>query len=415
MTCNKGIYKVSKKELNDYADGKIKAIHSTVYGVADGLRSAECNFATDPSIWKGFDGRIWFATTSGIASVDPRQRQIINADPIPIIEDVLVNQHPVPFYHGVAAGPGGGDLEIQFTTSDFVAPERIRFRYRLVGSDTDWIMAGTRRQAFYTKLPPRHYRFEVQAADESHDWSPAGAPLDIRLRPHFWQTNSFKALCVMTLLLAAAVIYRLRVHYLVAHNRLLEVRVQERTGELEVALKAAENAGLALREQASKDGLTGLWNRGSIFEKLNRELERAQRDRLEIAVLMVDLDHFKMINDTYGHQVGDQVLQGVAERFTSLTRSYDFVGRYGGEEFVIVLPGCSLEDGIKRASEFGFAVTETPILTTFGPINVTCSFGVAESIRHTTVDELIKKADEGLYCAKKAGRNCVRAVSLQER
>ena len=413
MTCNKGIYKVSKKELNDYADGIVTAIHSTVFGTADGLRSSECNFAADPSLWKGMDGRLWFATTAGIASVDPKQRQIVNAEPAPIIEGVLVNQHPVAFYHGVTAGPGGGDLEIQFTTPDFVAPERIRFRYRLRGSDSDWTMAGERRQAFYTKLPPGHYSFEVQAADEVHDWSPAAARLDINLIPRFWQTNLFRALCAMILLFSAAAVYWLRIRYLVEHNRLLEEKVLRRTTELQRALKAAEDAGVALHKQATRDGLTGLWNRSSIFEMLNQEILRANRGELNISVVMADLDHFKSINDTYGHQVGDQVLQAVARRFMDLTRQYDFVGRYGGEEFVMVLPGCSLEDGMKRAHDFSAIVAGAPILTSSGPLEVTCSFGIADLSQGSTADELIKMADEALYCAKRAGRNCVRAVPQQ--
>jgi diguanylate cyclase (GGDEF)-like protein len=413
MTCNKGIYKVSKKELNDYADGRISAIHSTVYGTADGLRSSECNFADDPSVWKGMDGRLWFATTAGIASVDPRHSQTFNAEPAPLIEDVQFNQHDVPFYRGVTVGPGGGDLEIQFTSPDFAAPERLRFRYRLLGSDSDWVAAGNRHQAFYTKLPPGRYAFEVEAADQAYGWSANAARLEIALTPHFWQTNWFSAACAIILLCAAAALYWLRIHYLVVQNRVLEERVQQRTMELEKALKAAEDAGRALHEQATKDGLTGLWNRRSIFELLSKELPRAHRGHLSISVLMADLDHFKTINDTYGHQVGDRVLQVVAERIMALTRAYDFVGRYGGEEFLIVLPGCSLEDGLARAEEFRCAIAGTAISTSIGPIYVTCSFGVAENFSDSSAEELINNADEGLYCAKKAGRNCVHASPAQ--
>jgi diguanylate cyclase (GGDEF)-like protein len=124
---------------------------------------------------------------------------------------------------------------------------------------------------------------------------------------------------------------------------------------------------------------------------------------------MADLDHFKIINDTYGHQVGDRVLQVVAERIMGLTRPYDFVGRYGGEEFVIVLAGCSLEDGLHRAEEFRRAIADTTIISGAGPLQVTCSFGVAENVSEDSAEELINNADEALYCAKRAGRNCVRA------
>lgn len=405
MTCNKGIYKVSKKELNEYADGRILAIHSTVYGTADGLRSPECNFAADPSVWRGGDGRLWFPTTAGIASVDPNHSQTVNVALLPLIERVQFNQHAVSFDPGIRAGPGGGDFEIQFTSPNFVAPERVRFRYFLHNFDSDWVNAGDRRQAFYTKLPPGHYIFEVQAADRDYGWSPTAAQLDIVLVPHFWQTTLFRGLCAMILLLSGAAVYGLRIRYLVQHNRELEEKVLERTAELQTALKAAEDAGLALHEQATKDGLTGLWNRRSIFEMLGKELPRAHRGKLKISVLMADLDHFKLVNDTYGHQAGDRVLQAVAERITGLTRLYDFVGRYGGEEFVIMLPDCPLEDGMRRAEEFRCAISAHPILTASGPIHVTCSFGVAESSADNSAEELINKADEALYCAKKSGRN----------
>lgn len=409
MTCNKGIYKVSKKELNDYADGRISAIHSTVYGTADGLRSSECNFAADPAIWKGIDGRLWFPTTAGIASVDPNHSRTANVELSPLIESVQFNQHPTSFDPGVKAGPGGGDLEIQFTSPNFVAPRRLRFRYLLQNFDSEWINAGERRQAFYTRLPPGHYLFEVQAADRDYGWSPASVQLAIVLTPYFWQTTWFRALCAMVLLLAVAAVYWLRIRYLVQHNRELEEKVLERTAELQTALKAAEDAGLALHEQATRDGLTGLWNRRSIFEILAKELSRAHRGQLKFSVLMADLDHFKLVNDTYGHQAGDRVLQAVAERITEFTRPYDSVGRYGGEEFVIVLPDCPLKDGISRAEEFRCAISGSPISTASGPIQVTCSFGVAESLEGSTADELINRADEAMYCAKKSGRNRVHA------
>ncbi|MGD0893857.1 MAG: two-component regulator propeller domain-containing protein [Terracidiphilus sp.] len=409
MTCNKGIYKVSKKELNDYADGRVSAIHSTVYGTADGLRSAEANFAADPSVWKGSDGRLWFATIAGIASVDPSHSETTNSVPSPLIESVLFNRRPIRFEHGAIAGPGGGDLEIQFTTPDFVAPRRIQFRYRLQGSDADWVEVGDRRQAFYTKLPPGHYLFEVQGANGAHAWNSNVAQVAIELRPYFWQTTWFKALCVFLFLAAAAAIYSLRVRYLILRNRELEDRVSNRTAQLQDALKLAENAQLALREQATKDDLTKLWNRRSIFDFLDKELLRAKREVLPISVLMADLDHFKIVNDTLGHSTGDQVLVEVATRFASLTRSYDFAGRYGGEEFVIVLPGCSLADGLKRAEDFRRTVAESPVLTDAGPIEVTCSFGVAEDSGTSSAEELIKRADEALYCAKRAGRDRVEA------
>ena len=162
-------------------------------------------------------------------------------------------------------------------------------------------------------------------------------------------------------------IYRIRIRYLIERNGELENRVFSRTAELYAALKSAEDAQLALREQATKDHLTKLWNRRSICESLDRELLRAKRTRLPVSVLMADLDHFKLINDTQGHLIGDQVLVEVASRFAQLTRSYDLAGRYGGEEFLVVLPGCSLADAIRRAEDFALwpGIPGPPVVARF--------------------------------------------------
>jgi len=129
--------------------------------------------------------------------------------------------------------------------------------------------------------------------------------------------------------------------------------------------------------------------------------------------LLADLDHFKLVNDTHGHFTGDQVLVEVAARFAQLTRPYDLAGRYGGEEFLIVLPGCSLADALNRAESFRMSIAGAPIPAGSGQIAVTCSFGVSEDCGDSLAEELITKADEALYRAKRSGRNCVQAIASQ--
>jgi diguanylate cyclase (GGDEF)-like protein len=409
MTCNRGIYKVSKRELNNYAAGRVAAIHSTVYTTADGLRSAECNFAANPSVWKGVDGHLWFVTTAGIVTVDPAHSQVRTVSPSPLIEEIRFNRKVLPFEHGAIAGPGSGDVEIQFTAPDFVAPERVHFRYRLSGFESEWTEARERREAVYTKLPPGHYLFELQAADGDRGWDSKSAILSVIVMPHFWQTRWFRGVCGCVLSLLCFAVYRFRVRYLVEHARKLEEKVNQRTTELQLAIQTAEDAQRALREQAMKDSLTDLWNRRAIFEMLGNEILRAERDGSPITVLMADLDHFKLINDTYGHLTGDDVLQEVAKRIARVIRPYDYAGRYGGEEFLIVLPGCSPEVGAHRAEHFRQAIADTPIQTAFGPLTVTCSLGVASHRNNALAEELIQQADEALYGAKRMGRNCIQA------
>jgi len=413
MTCNKGIFRVRKSELNDFADGKISSIHSVVYDSADGLRSAECNFGATPAVWKGRNGRLYFATMGGVASIDPTLSQIVPAPPVVTLESVFANHQPISFSHGITAGPGSTDLEFQFTASDFASPEEIKFRYRLLGFDGNWVGAGDRRQAFYTRLPPGNYRFEVQASHGTGEWGPISRPIFIRLKPYFWQTAWFRLACGLAFLLTLLTSHHFRTRYLVRRNLELERHVNQRTKQLQSAIRAAEDAQVALKEQASKDGLTKLWNRRSIFEILDREIDRSRREQTPVCVVMADLDHFKQINDTYGHQAGDLVLESVSQCISDLKRPYDSIGRYGGEEFLMVLPGCSLEHASNRSEELRRMVEDLTIRLGSTTLHVTCSFGIAGSDTPATAEELVAQADSALYAAKRAGRNQIQTTTYR--
>jgi diguanylate cyclase (GGDEF)-like protein len=184
---------------------------------------------------------------------------------------------------------------------------------------------------------------------------------------------------------------RVRLH---AGRRILDLQ--------EELLKARE----ALREQATHDGLTGLLNRTGILEKLDDELSRAARTGTPVSVLMADLDLFKSINDTRGHLVGDAVLREAARRLKAAARRYDSVGRYGGEEFLIVLPGCNAFDAAIQGERMREAIGGTPFLAPSQPVMVTASLGVACS-SHCAPEVLVREADDALYLAKAGGRNRV--------
>lgn len=165
-----------------------------------------------------------------------------------------------------------------------------------------------------------------------------------------------------------------------------------------------------MRFKASHDSLTSLWNRGVILELLDKELARSRRERSFLSLLLCDVDHFKKINDEYGHPVGDQVLQEIAKRLLGALRSYDSVGRYGGEEFLILLSGCDATRTQERAEQLRQHVAEGRFLVAQGPLTVTISVG-ALSISGWPSDfdasRLLKEVDGALYEAKSAGRNCV--------
>jgi two-component system, cell cycle response regulator len=161
-----------------------------------------------------------------------------------------------------------------------------------------------------------------------------------------------------------------------------------------------------LRFQAAHDLLTGTWNRGAILETLHRELERAARAESAVGILLLDVDHFKTVNDTHGHLTGDGVLREVTQRIIKAARAYDSVGRYGGEEFLIVLPGCSRGQIQQSGERIRSAVDCGPILVNGSEVPVTVSIGAAVATRGTTSEtEMLAAADAALYRAKEIGRN----------
>ena len=165
----------------------------------------------------------------------------------------------------------------------------------------------------------------------------------------------------------------------------------------------------SMRHAATHDRLTGILNRGEVMEALVRELERGRRDKKPVGIILADVDHFKNVNDTLGHQFGDEVLKEIAHRLRSKLRIYDSVGRYGGEEFLLVLPGCDVVNTIVRADELRSHLCNQPIVASKVSRTITASMGVAVATDPggTDVESLIGQADRGLYAAKKNGRNRV--------
>ncbi|MGA2271560.1 MAG: diguanylate cyclase [Bryobacteraceae bacterium] len=195
-----------------------------------------------------------------------------------------------------------------------------------------------------------------------------------------------------------------------AHELRVRLRAGRRLLDLQEELMLAREA---LRDQATHDSLTGLLNRAAILDALQNELARAARGRHPVALLMADLDRFKLVNDAHGHLAGDAVLREAARRMKSVIRRYDSIGRYGGEEFLIVLPGCDGSAARAQAERFRGALAAEPITAAGQSLRITCSIGVSASTSASacTTDTLVRDADLALYQAKDRGRNRVDTFS----
>jgi two-component system, cell cycle response regulator len=180
-----------------------------------------------------------------------------------------------------------------------------------------------------------------------------------------------------------------------------ELKARLRSGKRIVELEEK------LRRQATYDSLTGILNRGAIMERFSIEMDRAHRDSQSLCIAMVDLDHFKRVNDTCGHSVGDTVLSETASRMTSVLRPYDSIGRYGGEEFIIVFPKCDVAQAFVIADRVRRAISVQPVRTSWDAVTVTASIGIAEVGPLMDSDTVIREADNALFRAKQGGRNRV--------
>jgi two-component system cell cycle response regulator len=192
-----------------------------------------------------------------------------------------------------------------------------------------------------------------------------------------------------------------------------ELRVRVRAGQRIVQLQSELlEAKKDMEIQSRTDPLTGVLNRRAILSQIDNELSRAKRDNAHISISMLDLDHFKKINDTFGHLAGDAVLRESMNRVEETIRTYDAVGRFGGEEFIVVLPGAKEADAFIIADRIRIKINEKNANIDGVSIPFTISQGLATCNGELTADELIAKADEALYRAKQNGRNCVDKASL---
>lgn len=253
MTSNAGVFRVSKRALNDFAEGRASRILCTPYGKSDGLRDTECNGGYQPAGWKTRDGRLWFPTARGLSVVDPSRDRGSGICFPAVLEEALLNGHPVDLRSATSLPPGRRDLEFHYAAPTFLNPARVRFRYKLEGFDGQWIDAGSRRAAYYTNVPPGRYTFRVMRSDAEGNWNDIDFAFSFSMRPFFRETVWFYLLLSLLPVPAAYGLHRFRVRLITARAALLDER-NRLAREIHDTV-AQDLSGITLHLQAAKDRL----------------------------------------------------------------------------------------------------------------------------------------------------------------
>jgi diguanylate cyclase (GGDEF)-like protein len=373
------------------------------------------------------DGRLLFGSPEGLLEVRPERIAPWTFAPPLVITGLRVDgseRRGGSVLRRLRLAPGTRGFRLEFAALDLTAPERNAYRYRLVGYDDRWLPANAGVPAVaYNSLPPGDYLLRIEGTNRAGRWSSSEIGLPVTVLPAFYQTTAFRAAVVLALAALAYGGYRLRVGRLEARGRELERQVQERTVALSEKNDELAAAYRRIEEASLTDPLTRLRNRRFLDQSLGGDLELSARRHEDggpaaaesaLIFLLLDLDHFKSVNDTHGHAAGDAVLVQTARLLAAACRASDHVVRWGGEECLVVARFCDRRSAPDLAEKIRAAIEGHPFRLDDGAGTIlrrTASIGFAaypfapRLPRAAGWQEIVALADLGLYAAKRSGRN----------
>ena len=372
---------------------------------SNGLGWNDCN---QNALVEDAAGDIWIGTSRGATQVIAPERLLDPARVALHLTRVTRDQVPMPLDRAWTADWSAGALEIAWAAPVFRNRATQQVRYRLRGLDEQW-RTTAHEDVVFPALPGGRYVFEARVENIDLGLVSELAALPFEIRPPWWRSAWALAAAGALAVALIALAHRWRVRAWVRRQRELEGLVGRRTAELKASYEQ-------MRTLALTDGLTGAMNRRAITDLAAREIARARRGDAAVTLMLIDIDHFKRINDTHGHPAGDAVLTQLVLRLKATMRDYDAIGRWGGEEFLLVLPGLSMaqEQGRRRAQALQRCIGDQPFdIGTGTPLAATCSAGVVgvPPACDESLEALVARADAALYDAKHGGRDRAVIVS----
>ncbi len=404
-----------------------------------GLQSEEFNFGAHHA---AADGTLYFGGPAGFNEFEPEGLPVSKAIPPVMLTgfykfgDSAESDLPANLSDGIELDHNETNLSFEFAALDFVSSEANRYMYKLEGFDKRWIDLGTQRRVTYKNLDDGQYLLRVKAANADGVWNEAAFAMPISVKPAPWDT--WWAYMIYGGLLAQLGValwwmHKRRLHREAMYSKRLEREVEQRTQELARRSEELIELNQSLQESSLSDPLTGLRNRRFVFEEISRDLETIGRkhadERLgmntssnaDLVFMMIDLDNFKPINDTYGHAAGDQVLLEIRDVLLATCRRSDFVVRWGGDEFVVVAKQSRDGEAEALAERIRSKIASTSFVLEEGQtVRTTCSIGfVAYPLysghsESAGLDEVIHLADSLMYEAKSQRNAWVGLLGVDE-
>ena len=401
LTSNRGIWRIDYQEAHAVAEGSKNKITFEHFSESDGLASAQANGGSNPAAVATPNGKLWFATAKGAAMINSTTVSQKNTARLPLaIESITADGYELSATEENLLPAGTNRVVFQYAGLGYIMSSRIEYRTRLVGFEKNWANRGKNTLAEYTNLAPGSYQFLVSARYPYSDWNDADQIFKFTIKPFFWQRFEVQIgfLIFLLILLAGGIKWRL-----------------DRLQQSELKLRAlVDSQTYALRQQskdfqrqANEDELTGLPNRRAFDKWLSEKFIKAKQKDIPLALVIMDIDHFKKINDHYSHLVGDKAIKSLASQLHRRANKQIHAARWGGEEFTLMIKGMNKEEVAAYCEDLRQSIESHDYSDIATNLNMTVSMGIAFSDQVQSYPELLKLADQALYRAKNNGRNRV--------
>lgn len=404
LTSNRGVICISREQINNIIQEKTDLINYKLFAEGVGLLSSQANGGSTPAATLHHDGSVWIATAKGVSHINHARLQRTAETKIPVvIEQLNVDGASYPITTKVDLPEGSSRITIQYAGLGYLMSEHIEYQTQLVGFDSQWQNNNNQGFTEFTNLEPGTYTFQMRAKYPNGQWQENIADITFTITPFYWQTTFFKLFIVLSFCIILYSIYRYRMMTIERIQIKLKKLVTQQTIELQKQTKL-------FAYQANHDQLTGLFNRRAFDAWCNEDFKKAKVNNQSLTIAILDIDHFKSVNDEYSHIIGDQVIKRMANILQKLVQECSYqakIARWGGEEFTILINRnktiaydfCELLRTTVKSHDFS-DIAEN--------LNITVSIGLTDNSEITEYDKMINHADQALYFAKHHGRNQVK-------